>query len=391
MLKYPYFLIVLLFVLSCGVRQPVDITNQNQTGSIFVQSAPAGAFIFIDGINTQKLTPDTLTGITVGSHMIHLSKNGYVPEEDSIIVHVSNATLSTVHIRLKKLVQISYIYIQSQPSGANIFVDDQSSGKVTPDTIRVEPGVHRLRIEKNGFVAQAWSVTSVMDSTVSFIYDLQILQRILFESFGNVSCEPCVTSAKNLERFRVEHPQGSYALMEYYAFWPNLNDPFYKVSPDDIKERISYYSVSTLPQLRSNGATGIDAADYEAIVTAYTNEIARQQSALALSVNKTLNEDTLQVRVEVYDFNHILPNDQLRLFVAVSEDDIHYDSPPGSNGLKDFNFVFRRFLSDRKGDKINSDRLDYRINWPGWNYGNSHVIAFVQDISTKKIIQTTIN
>jgi len=356
-----------------------------------VQSQPTGAVILLDGANTNNITPDTLENVSEGFHTVRVLKDGFKAEQDSVSLEVHADSLYSVRFKLKELLNVGYLYVNSEPPGAEIYVDDQSSGKTTPDTLQLAPGAHHIRIEKNGFTERKWAVDIAKDSLLELQETLTIFQRMMFESFGNVSCVPCVQSAENLERFRSEHADAAFALMEYYAYWPSPNDPFYKVSPNDVKERINYYNVANLPELRSNGATGVDAANYDAVVAAFNNEIAQQQSALGLSVNKALIGDTLRVQVEVYDFNTVLQNDQLRLFVAVSEDDIHYDTPPGSNGLKDFNFVFRRFLSDKKGDAIVSNALSYQLIWPNWNYSNSHIIAFVQDISTKKIIQTTIN
>jgi len=384
-------LFIFLFLWACGLKQPVDIEQTSAAGLILVQSQPAGAVILLDGVNTNKVTPDTLTNVSTGYHTIRVLKDGFKADRDSVSVEVQADSLYLVQFTLKELLNVGYLYVNSDPAGAEIYVNDQNSGKITPDTLQLSPGAYQIRIEKNGFNEREWSVDLAKDSVLQLSETLTVFQRMMFESFGNVSCDPCVVSAENLERFRAEHPDAAFALMEYYAFWPNPNDPFYKVSPNDVKERINFYSVGNLPELRSNGQTGVDAADYDAIVTAFNNESTQQQTAMALSVRKTLNNDTLQVDVEIYDFNNVLQNDQLRLFVAVSEDEIHYDTPPGSNGLKDFNFVFRRFLSNKKGDAIGADVLSYRLNWPGWNYDNSHIIAFVQDISTKKIIQTTIN
>lgn len=387
------FILILayLVVIACGLKQPVDVDSQSRGGHIFVQSQPPGALIILDGANTNKITPDTLKNVAEGMHTLRVLKDGYKAVQDSITLAVQADSSYSVSFTLKELLTVGYVYVNSEPSGAAIFVDEQNTGKSTPDTLQLAPGVHQIHIAKNGFNEQAWSVEVANDSLVQLEETLTIYQRMMFESFGNVSCEPCVASAENLEKFRSEHQDGAFALMEYYAFWPSPNDPFYKVSPNDVKERINYYSVSNLPALRANGASGVDAADYGAIVDAYNNETALQQTALALSVTKAKNGDSLQVQVEIYDFNNVLQNDQLRLFVAVSEDDIHYDTPPGSNGLKDFNFVFRRFLSDKKGDPILGDKFNYQLIWPNWNYANSHIIAFVQDISTRKIIQTTIN
>ncbi len=388
-----YFSVFLLSVIlwACGIKQPVENNNEQQTGSIFVDSDPDSALIFLDGQNTFQVTPDTLSHISPGRHIIHVQKSGYRTSEDSVVVQVGADSLVHVTFTLQKLVYIGQLALASQPSGAEIFIDGQSTGHYTPDTLQLPPANYAVSLVKNGFQVFDSSLTVENAQTTNLSTTLDIQQRLVFESFGNVSCEPCVTSAENLEKFRDSHPDPNYVLFEYYANWPSPNDPFYKVSPKDVDERVQYYKIYTLPKLRLNGETGVDAADYDAIQNAFAVALAKQNTELAISADKRFTGDSLKVTIEIYDYGNLLQNDQLRLFVLIFEDDIHLNNPPGSNGLKDFNFVFRRFLSDRKGDVINNTPIRYALEWPDWVYANCRVVAFIQDISTKKIYQATEN
>ncbi len=390
-MRYIFLILIALFVFSCGVKQPVENVESQKTGKIFVSSQPDSALIFLDGQNTFKVTPDTLNGISLGTHIVRVQREGFKPLQDSIIVQVEENTIARAAFTLEELVYLGTLVVNSEPSGAEIYVDGQNTGRYAPDTLQLEPGTYQISLVKNGFVRVDSTITIENKKTTTVSRTLDILQRVVFESFGNVSCEPCVKSAENLEKFRNEHPEPSYVLFEYYANWPSPNDPFYNVSPKDVDERVKYYKVYTLPKLRLNGETGVDAASYETIQNAYAEAIARQNTPLALSASKRLLNDSLHVRVEIYDYGQVLQNTDLRLFVLVYEDDIHFDSPPGSNGLKDFNFVFRAFLSDRNGDQINANTLTYSLKWGSWQYVNCHVVAFLQDVATKKIYQATYN
>jgi len=390
-MRYLTALMAGFLVFSCGIKQPVENNAMQQSGNIYVNSQPDSAFIFLDGQNTFHLTPDTLKNVPVGRHIISVKKSGYRVLTDSVVINLKADSVANVTFTLKKLVFLGTLALASDPAGAEIFIDGQSTGRFTPDTLQLSPGTHTVELQKNGFKPVVYSVTIANDSTDKITSHLEIQQCVVFESFGNVSCEPCVTSAENLEKFRREHSEPNYLLFEYYANWPSPNDPFYKVSPKDVDERVQYYRIYTLPKLRLNGETGVDASDYNAISDAYANAVANQNTRLAVSVSKRLLADSLKVFVEIYDYAHILQNDQLRLFVLVYEDNIHYENPPGTNGLKDFNFVFRKFLSDRKGDVIQKSTTTYTLQWPGWVFANTHVAAFIQDISSKKIYQATVN
>ncbi len=47
------------------------------TGQISISSTPRGAKIYLDGKNTGHLTPYTLDDVSVGSHIVKLTKSGY--------------------------------------------------------------------------------------------------------------------------------------------------------------------------------------------------------------------------------------------------------------------------------------------------------------------------
>ena len=394
-MRFRYLLILLVFI-SCGVKQPVDINPEDNTGSILVTSEPSGAAIFMDGLFENKSTPDTLKNISAGSHIISVIKEGFKSDTDSITVIVEKDSLKQISFVLEEIVHIGSIYLESNPAGAEIFVDGQSTAKFTPDTIRLEPGNYTISARKNGFKVFEHEMEVIKDSLLTGQTDLEIEQCVLFESFGNVSCDPCTTSAANLERFRSEHAEPGYALMEYYTYWPAPNDPFYLEAPQDVDERVNYYakddpSVYSLPTLILGGTATLDAQNYSSITSTFDQLYASQQTQLAISISKQKPDSVLNIQIELYDYNNILTNPNLRLFVAVAEDEIHKSSPPGSNGLKDFNFVFRGFISSRTGDEISASEEIYDFKWPSWNYTNTYIVVFIQDIITKEVIQSSIN
>jgi hypothetical protein len=82
-----------------------------------------------------------------------------------------------------------------------------------------------------------------------------------------------------------------------------------------------------------------------------------------------------------------------RLFIALIEDEIHYNTPPGSNGQTHFDAVLRAFYPD--GNGISIDLLAQKTKTiffeiplsTDWGHDVT-VIAFVQNMLTKAIIQS---
>ena len=75
-LYLPLAIILGLFIASCSdtSTNPPPVT---QTGSIFINSTPTGAQIWVDGSNTNKTTPDSVTGLDPNSYTVTLKLNGY--------------------------------------------------------------------------------------------------------------------------------------------------------------------------------------------------------------------------------------------------------------------------------------------------------------------------
>jgi len=387
--------LLFLFALSCGVKQPVEHITIQKFGDIVVTSTPTGALIHLDGQSTHKITPDTLTRIAPGIHSVHVILDEHRTRPDSIIVDVQAEKIQHADFTLEKLSSIGTVYIESSPSGATIFVDGQNYCKTTPDTVQLEQGTHNIQIIKNGYTAHEWHVDVIRDSTIQHNADLAVKPCVLIETFGNVSCDPCVAAAENLHTFKNNTPAGDYAIIEYYANWPSPNDPFYKEAPKDVMDRVMYYQLTTLPSMFIGGQVGADAANYEDIDEKYKTTFSAQSQTVGVSIDNTLVDGLLTVNIETIFFEADANRENLVLFVAIIENNIYYESAPGKNGLKDFDFVFRGFLTDKKGDPISegqeSQTLSYTLSWPGWNYAHSQIIAFIQNKETKEIIQTSIN
>lgn len=392
-MKRFYALFFIILLLSCGVKQPVEPETEQQFGYIIVLSEPAGALIYVDGQNTSLRTPDTLKQ-QPGLYSIQTFLPEYDVTPDSISVQVVANATQTINFSMQKIETSGAVYVTSTPPGADIFVDNQPSGKVTPDTLQFESGDYTVDVRKNGYITISNQISILPDTTLTFETALDIQPCILLEAFGNVSCTPCVEAARNLETFVNFHPTNDYVILEYYANWPSPNDPFYKEAPNDVMQRVMYYQLASLPSMFIGGLYGVDATQYENINQTFATALDTWESPAGLSITKKNVNGQLSVDVDIFQ-KRVLSNVQnLRLFVAILENDIQFESPPGSNGLTHFNFVFRGFLSDKSGDPLVDDttyNYSYIKEWPDWNYSNSHIVAFIQNIETKQIIHTTLN
>ncbi len=122
------FLPLVLFVASC-TDSTTDAPAVEQTGSVVVQSTPVGARIFLDGVDAQKVTPDTLKNIKVGDHQVTLKLDGYYDSTFTVKATANTVTNWSSVILNTNTQLISYGPIQiwetsgttaAQPSGIDL-------------------------------------------------------------------------------------------------------------------------------------------------------------------------------------------------------------------------------------------------------------------------------
>jgi PEGA domain len=67
----------ILFVSACDSNNNTVTPPANTKGNLFISSTPAGAQIWLDGVNTSQVTPDTVLDIEEGSHNFTLKLSDY--------------------------------------------------------------------------------------------------------------------------------------------------------------------------------------------------------------------------------------------------------------------------------------------------------------------------
>lgn len=134
---------------------PLELQKEMTTGFINVDSTPAGASVLVDGIFqgiTQAGNPLDLTGISPGEHSITLKLQNYQDYVTRVPVQAGKtasvrATLSPMQTPAGS----GTVQISSEPSGANIFIDNSCVG-ITPLTIPSLPeGPHTIVLRLYGY------------------------------------------------------------------------------------------------------------------------------------------------------------------------------------------------------------------------------------------------
>ncbi|MBL7994698.1 PEGA domain-containing protein [bacterium] len=184
-------------------------------GNIYLHSAPIGAAIFLDNVNSGKVTPDTLKNISSGDHAVKLTLTNYFDSTFTVTVPNANQTVSQ-SITMRAL-PVGNLFISSVPAGAAIFRNGTNSGKLTPDTLKnLTPGNHTIKLTLTGYFDSTFTATVTDNQTTDYGITLRAIPKVplVIQNIFNANCTRC--------HFGSNPPQGQN-LTENFAYLHIVN------------------------------------------------------------------------------------------------------------------------------------------------------------------------
>jgi hypothetical protein len=134
-----------------------------QLADLTVTSNPAGAEITFDG-SALCQSPCTLTDIAPGQHTVTAAKNGY--SSASRTISLKAGANSSVSLALNSLAPT--ISVKSTPAGAEIVIDGQDTGKLTPMQFTVsKPGSHTVVVRRSGYLEASSTINAQLGQTTA--------------------------------------------------------------------------------------------------------------------------------------------------------------------------------------------------------------------------------
>lgn len=135
--------------------------------AIQVTSNPAGANVYLDG-SYQGITPSSgyleISDLSPGSYTIHLTLTGY--SDYTTEISLSRNEVSTISADLTSTnVSSEYgaLYVQSTPSGADVYLDNEYKG-ITPVTLQgIKAGSQSVLIKTDGYSSYNGDVNIIPD------------------------------------------------------------------------------------------------------------------------------------------------------------------------------------------------------------------------------------
>lgn len=396
--QFAILVFLTLLVISCETNPPTSPENPlPQLGKAFITANVSDAEIWLDNVNTGQITPDTVEA-TVGTHTFTLKKEEYL--DASQIVEIIIDSLISLTIPLTEVTQTGRLFISSNAIGAQIFIDQVNSGKMTPDTVLATPGTHQVELQRAFYNSSSQQVEVIKDSLITLDINLEEIlpsNVVLIEDFANVSCVPCVTSNKIIESLtNVTYGHSKLVAIKYPTNFPSPNDPFYLANTVDCNSRISYYNVFFAPTTVIDGIIKPISTDSISVMAAVDERLTKElRFRMDVTSSVVGTEYFITVTVKVINGAGIDFSNSV-LQTVVTETDIEFATPPGSNGETKFYDVMRVMLPSNSGQSLNGMSQTEEVIFqsqtsinPNWVVDNLHVIAFIQNISTKEIYQAS--
>jgi len=127
------------------------VTLESLAKGLLLTSKPAGADVFINGAKQSGQTPLTLP-LAPGSYNLVLRMPGYEAFATSVQVKDNVQTqLLEVPLKEKSTVKVAWAQVETTPKGAEIFVDGETTGQMTPGRVQVPAGMHTVTVKLNGY------------------------------------------------------------------------------------------------------------------------------------------------------------------------------------------------------------------------------------------------
>ncbi len=154
-----------------GEAQDQKIKLEPLAKGIFISTQPPGADVFINGAKQSGQTPVTLP-LAPGQYNLVLRLSGYEPYSGNIQVKDIQTQLN-VELTERSATRVAWAQVNSNPKGAEIIVDGNSTGQFTPSRVQIPSGLHTVTLKLNGYQVAKRTVQASEGGTVTVDQTLQ--------------------------------------------------------------------------------------------------------------------------------------------------------------------------------------------------------------------------
>ncbi len=214
------------------------------------------------------------------------------------------------------------------------------------------------------------------------------VQGVVSELFTNVYCHNCPEAEAFLDSLLSVNPK--VIVIEYHMYLGTFSDSMYIEAKDYCDSRWNYYESGTVVGLpicyfggvyRNEGISNIDSWANQ------INDLLESTSPCSISVRITnYDQNTHEGNVSVSIYGSYESSLKLRLCLVESNVIYRYQ-----NADTLYNNVLRAMFPDPQGIEVSppdTKEIGFTVS-ENWNPQNIRIVAFLQDDSTKEIVQAT--
>jgi hypothetical protein len=154
-----------------------ELRNPPVRYTLQITTDPAGAAVSLDGYSYQERSPVTINDIPAGDHQILLEVEGCAPESRKILLDDTTEIFVTFSlpdngyesgIDSEDDSRLGGLYVESYPSGGEIYIDGSSTGLMAPHVVYgVREGSHAIKVtyDREGaeeYSARVWVSAGVL-------------------------------------------------------------------------------------------------------------------------------------------------------------------------------------------------------------------------------------
>jgi hypothetical protein len=216
---------------------------------------------------------------------------------------------------------------------------------------------------------------------------------VLLEEFTSSTCGPCAGVNPQFHTWQTQNPD-KFTSIYYHVSWPSPgNDPMYLANTVDNSGRVSYYGVGYVPYSVLDGNYYTGNANGWSMTTVNTRQAVDSPFEIHVKHLVSQTQDSVTSTMVVKATQPV--SGTLVVHNVIIEKHIHFNTPPGTNGEKDFYNVMKKMMPSKEGTAMpnNMTTGDYMILEGTWPFGTVYdvneiaAVGFVQNKNTKEVHQ----
>ncbi|MEO0897465.1 MAG: T9SS type A sorting domain-containing protein [Bacteroidota bacterium] len=210
----------------------------------------------------------------------------------------------------------------------------------------------------------------------------------LVEAFTAHNCGPCATLNPILDDLHDMGNELDLAIVRITTQFLGTTDPRRLFNPTDNSTRETYYNINSIPtSYIGNAWTGNTGSVDQTLIDA---EVAKT-GLVDIQISESVNANNISASVN-FNLLESLNATDLRAHVAIMQDELHYSTPTGSNGEKDYYHTMRYMLPDGNGTQFGANTSltvsGQKTKNAVFNGSMMRVVAWVQDHATQEVFMT---